>query len=140
VDCIQVVEAHHYTCRVCSKAKQRCRAVWDDSVVGLSSVSALGEAGLKLLERLVTGVDRIGERLEKIEWVLQQEAEDEADEAFDKGLNDDWFNIWQTEDMARELEELNVKHGVFHEFLHQQGQEPEEEVEDEVVNETKNME
>jgi hypothetical protein len=110
------------TCRVCSKAKQRCEVVWDD-VVGPSSASTLGEAGLKPLERLMTGVDRIGERLEKIEWVLQWEAEGEVDEAFDKGLDDDWFDTWQTEDMVRELEDLNVEHTVFHKFLHQQGQE-----------------
>ena len=70
-------------CKSCHKVKQRCKVVWGELAVEgsraiVSGFPAFGGEGIKLLERLVVGVEKMGSemvkvnvRLERIEGVLQ---------------------------------------------------------------------
>ena len=89
---------------------------------------ALGGEGMKLLERLVIGVKKMGvemekanARLESIEGVLREGAIEEADKIIDQGLNNKWLNLLKDGTLKEELRELEEENEVFWEFLRSRG-------------------
>ena len=94
---------------------------------------AFGGEGMKLLERLVVGVKKMGSemekanaRLERIEEVLREGAIEEADEIVDQGLNNKWLNLLKDGNLEEELRELDEENEVFREFLRSRGAEDSE--------------
>ena len=126
------------TCKSCHKIKQKCKAVWGELAVGGSGAigggfPTLGGEGMKLLERLVVGVEKMGAEMEKanarLEWiegVLEEGAIEEADEIIDQGLNNTWLNLLKDSDLEEELRELEEENEVFREFLRSRGAEESE--------------
>ena len=93
----------------------------------------LGGEGMKLLERLVIGVKKMGvemekanTRLESIEGVLREGAIEEADKIVDQGLTNKWLNLLQDGNLKEELRELDEENEVFREFLRSRGAEESE--------------
>ena len=138
VDCIRAVGSRGTACKSCHKIKQKCEAVWGElaaegsGAIG-SGFPALGGEGMKLLERLVVGVEKMGAemekanaRLERIEGVLREGAIEAADEIIDQGLNNKWLNLLKDGDLEEELEELEQENKVFREFLRSRGAEESE--------------
>ena len=82
-------------CKSCHKIKQKCEVVWGElAVEGSGAIGggfpALGGKGMKLLERLVVGVEKMGSemekanaRVERIEGALREAAIEEAEEILD---------------------------------------------------------
>ena len=92
-----------------------------------------GGEGMKLLERLVVGVEKMGAemekvnaRLEQIEGVLREGAIEEADKIVNQGLNNKWLNLLKDGDLEEELRELEEENEVFREFLRSRGAEESE--------------
>ena len=125
-------------CKSCHKVKQKCEAVWGElAAEGSGAIGggfpAFGGEGMKLLERLVVGVEKMGAemekanaRLERIEGVLREGAIEEADEIADQGLNNKWLNLLKDGDLEEELRELEEENEVFREFLRSRGAEESE--------------
>ena len=98
-----------------------------------SGFPTLGREGMKLFERLVVGVKKMGSemekanvRLEQIEEVLRKGAIEEADEIMDQGLNNKWLNLWKDSTLEEEIRELDKENEVFREFLRSRGAEESE--------------
>ena len=94
----------------------------------------LGGEGMKLLERLVVGVKKMGSemekanaRLERIEGAFREAAIEETEEIMDQGLNNKWLNLWKDSTLEEELRELDEENEVFREFLRSRGAEESEE-------------
>ena len=128
-------------CKSCHKIKQKCEVVWGKlAVEGSGAIGgrfpALGGEGMKLLERLVVGVKKMGSemekvnaRLERIEGALREAAIKEAEEIMDQGLNNKWLNLWKDGTLKGELRELDGENEVFREFLRLRGAEDSEDSE-----------
>ena len=108
-------------------------AAEDSGAIG-SGFPALDGEGMKLLERLVVGVGKMGAemekvnaRLEQIEGALREAAIKEADKIMDQGLNNKWLNLWKDGTLEEELKELDEENEVFREFLRSRGAEESEE-------------
>jgi hypothetical protein len=123
------------TCKSCLKVKQKCEAVWGGGdAVGPSGFPALGEDAMRLLERLVVGVEKVGTevaqvnaRLGRIEEVLWKSALEEGQEIVDQGLHHSWFSSWKEGEMDEEVKELEEENRVFRAFLRSREAESEEE-------------
>ena len=125
-------------CKSCHRIKQKCEEVWGKMAAEGSGVigggfPTLGGEGMRLLERLVVGVEKMGvemekanARLEQIEGALREAAIEEADEIMDQGLNNKWLNLWKDGTLKEELRELEEENEVFHEFLRLRGEKPED--------------
>ena len=98
------------TCKVCLKVKQKCDTLWGEVAAENSGFSMFGLMGLALLERLAAGVEKMGmvlvkinKKLGMIDAVLCEGAIEEVDEIVNKGLNNEWYNMWRNEEMAEEV-------------------------------------
>ena len=89
-----------------------------------SRFPTLDGEGMKLFERLVIGVEKMGLELEKanvrLEWiegVLSEGTIKEANKIVDQGLNNKWLNLWKDGSLEEELRELEEENEVFWKFL-----------------------
>ena len=128
------------TCKVCLRAKQKCDALWGEVAAENSGSSMFGPTGMALLERLVVGVEKMGTELVKInktlgviDTVLRKGAIEEADEIVNKGLDNEWYDMWHDKEMAEEVRELEKENEIFLEFCweYEKGQEEEQRQEEE---------
>ena len=138
VDCVQVAGLQGKACKSCHRIKQKCKVMWGElAVEGRRAIGngfpALGGEGMKLLERLVVGVEKMGAEMEKVnarlEWIegaLREAAIKEADEIMNQGLNNKWLNLWKDSTFKDELRELEEENEVFQEFLRSRGAEESE--------------
>src|SRR3984885_2794739 len=112
-------------------SNKKCEAIWGEIAVdAIGNVGVFGEAGMKLFERLVVGVENMGKelkamngKLDAIKGILWEGAEDEAQEIMDEGFHAHWFDQWRTEDMEEEVKGLEEENEVFLQFLQTRGNE-----------------
>ena len=79
---------------------------------------------MKLLERLVVGVEQIGselgwlhDKLEEVRDVLWEGANDEQKEVVDAGLHQVWLREWDEMGRLAEVRGLEEKNDLFRRFL-----------------------
>ena len=141
VECVRAAGSKGQTCKVCLRVKQKCGATWGDSAAGPSGsglgaagavlASVFGEAGLKLLERLVVGVERIGselgrlhDKLEEVRDVLWEGADDEQKGVVDAGLHQVWLGEWDEMGRLAEVRGLEEENDLFRRFLKENTDDP----------------
>jgi hypothetical protein len=92
--CVQVAGAQGQMCEVCTKVKQWCGTIWEEGAdtVGnaMSGVFGMGDAGMRLLERLVVRIEGIQEGLDKIHVDLS----DMQDEEMDNNMEQELYAVW----------------------------------------------
>ena len=122
VECVWAMGAWGKTCRVCLKVKQKCDALWGEVTAENSGFSTFGLTGMALLENLVARVEKMGTELVKIkkklgtiDAVLCKGTIEEVDKIINEGLDNEWYNMWQNEEME-EVQELEKENKIFHEF------------------------
>ena len=128
VECVRAAGSKGQTCKVCLRVKQKCGATWGECAV---PASVFGEAGLKLLERLVVGVERIGselgwlhDKLEEVRDVLWEGANDEQKEVVDAGLHKVWLGEWDEMGWLVEVRGLEEENDLFRRFLKENMDDP----------------